>query len=138
MAWSSPIEMLIIASLILNSLCLFSLFIFWRKHRRMVREFDRQIQRIKDMKQALHDQQHDTQAFIERFDVLDSQINQVNEQQEDLTNNLSNSSAYKQALKMIEMGASLEDVMSTCEMGRAEASLLFNLQGYKKIGETSA
>lgn len=137
MAWSNPIELLVAASLLLNCVCCVTLIFFWRKQRRISKEFERQLQRIKDMKQALQDQQHDSRAFIERFEAMDSVISQVNDQQADLTNSLPNNSAYKQALKMIEMGASLEEIMATCEMGRAEASLLFNLHGYREISEKS-
>ena len=43
------------------------------------------------------------------------------------------SGAYKQALKMVAMGASVEDMMESCGMARSEAELLINLQAYKKM-----
>ena len=42
-----------------------------------------------------------------------------------------NQSAYQQAMKMVEMGAGVDDVASTCHLGNAEAELLMNLQHYK-------
>jgi hypothetical protein len=39
--------------------------------------------------------------------------------------------AYKQAIKMVEMGASITDLTNTCSISEAEAKLLVHLHGYK-------
>lgn len=42
-------------------------------------------------------------------------------------------SAYKQALKMVEIGANLEDIISTCSLTRAEVQLLMNLKRFDTV-----
>jgi uncharacterized protein HemX len=42
------------------------------------------------------------------------------------------SKIYSRAMKMVQLGADLEEIMRECELPRAEAELLFNLHQQKK------
>jgi hypothetical protein len=66
-------------------------------------------------------------SMSKRFHSLESGINNLQEQQQQLKFADPESKLYSRAIKMIELGAELEEVMRECEIPRAEAELLFNL-----------
>lgn len=101
-----------------------------------VRSYQRELIKLE---KALHEselkinnQQTFSKAFIKRIDAINQQLQGMNDAQESIEKNIQGQGSYKQALKMVEMGASLDEVMETCELGRAEAELLQNIQGYRE------
>ncbi len=59
-------------------------------------------------------------------EILDSQL-QLAEQQQKIDMFDPESKLYSRAMKMVQLGAPLEEVMRECELPRAEAELLYNL-----------
>ena len=59
-------------------------------------------------------------------EVAESQL-QIAEQQQKIEMFDPDSKLYNRAMKMVQLGAPLEEVMRECELPRAEAELLYNL-----------
>ncbi len=59
-------------------------------------------------------------------ELLDNQL-QLAEQQQKIDMFDPESKLYSRAMKMVQLGAPLEEVMRECELPRAEAELLYNL-----------
>lgn len=58
---------------------------------------------------------------------LDEVVKKTQENQMDLVASTPENKLYTRATKMVELGASIEELMSDCELPRAEAELLYNL-----------
>lgn len=61
------------------------------------------------------------------LNLLTEQQQLLTEQQQKLELTDPDSRLYNRAVKMVQLGAPLEEVMRECELPRAEAELLFNL-----------
>lgn len=59
--------------------------------------------------------------------TLDANLQQLQEQQQELQQQDPASKFYQQAARLVDAGASLEEVMQECDLPRAEAELLFSL-----------
>ncbi|MBV2127830.1 DUF2802 domain-containing protein [Arsukibacterium indicum] len=59
--------------------------------------------------------------------TIQSAYNELAEQQQALSLTDPESKIYTRAMKMVQLGADLEEIMRECELPRAEAELLFNL-----------
>lgn len=112
------------------------ILIFWMFRERA--KTNRLTARIDDLKTRVNEQYLSQQAMLNQLATLEDQTVNLSQLENELQDNKENRSAYKQALKMIEMGADLEDIISTCELNRAEAELLMNLQTYKQVRECVA
>lgn len=77
-------------------------------------------QRILQLEQALQNIELNQQA-------LASELEQLTEHQQKIQLFDPESRLYSRAVKMVQLGAGLEEVMSECELPRAEAELLINL-----------
>lgn len=62
---------------------------------------------------------------------LQSAYTELAEQQQALSLSDPESKIYTRAMKMVQLGADLEEIMRECELPRAEAELLFNLHQAK-------
>jgi septal ring factor EnvC (AmiA/AmiB activator) len=62
---------------------------------------------------------------------LHSAFSELAEQQQALSLTDPESKIYTRAMKMVQLGADLEEIMRECELPRAEAELLFNLHQAK-------
>ena len=81
------------------------------------------------------DQAHIQQQFTlinSRLDALDSKFSEVNDQQAQMSQQQQHQGAYKQASKMIQLGASIDEITKDCDITRAEAELLMSLQGFQE------
>lgn len=58
---------------------------------------------------------------------VEGQLSETIERQEELVNLEPDSKLYSRAMKMVSLGAGIEEVMQECELPRAEAELLVNL-----------
>ena len=58
---------------------------------------------------------------------LESLIKKTQENQQNLVAQAPENRLYTRATKMVELGASIEELMTECELPRAEAELLLNL-----------
>ena len=62
-----------------------------------------------------------------KLQQLDAEIKKTQENQINLVASAPENRLYTRATKMVELGASIEELMSECELPRAEAELLLNL-----------
>ncbi|MDA7746360.1 DUF2802 domain-containing protein [Psychromonas sp.] len=62
-----------------------------------------------------------------KLQQLDLAVRKTQENQVNLVASAPENRLYTRATKMVELGASIEELMSDCELPRAEAELLFNL-----------
>jgi len=70
-------------------------------------------------------------ALQEQQQTLTEQLQQLEEQQQAIALSDPESKIYSRAMKMVELGADLEEIIRECELPRAEAELLFNLHQQK-------
>lgn len=77
-------------------------------------------QRVLQLEQSLQQVESQQQA-------LASELEQLTEHQQKIELFDPDSRLYSRAVKMVQLGAGLEEVMSECELPRAEAELLINL-----------
>ncbi|WP_323914893.1 DUF2802 domain-containing protein [Aeromonas veronii] len=64
----------------------------------------------------------------QRLQSVEGAMQQVNERQQELTMQDPERRLYSRAAKMVELGADLDEVMSECELPKAEAELLISLR----------
>jgi len=62
-----------------------------------------------------------------KLQALDAEVKKTQENQVNLVASAPENRLYTRATKMVELGASIEELMSECELPRAEAELLLNL-----------
>ncbi|HSG51604.1 MAG TPA: DUF2802 domain-containing protein [Rheinheimera sp.] len=63
---------------------------------------------------------------------LGQAVQQLSDKQQAMELTEPESKIYTRAMKMVQLGADLEEIMRECELPRAEAELLFNLHQQKK------
>ena len=63
-----------------------------------------------------------------KLQYLDGVIKKTQEEQLNLVAQAPENKLYSRATKMVELGASVEELMTECELPRAEAELLINLK----------
>lgn len=68
----------------------------------------------------------------EQQQQLLEQQTEIQEQQQAIALSDPESKIYSRAVKMVELGADLEEIMRECELPRAEAELLYNLHRQKR------
>ncbi|WP_298941102.1 DUF2802 domain-containing protein [uncultured Psychromonas sp.] len=62
-----------------------------------------------------------------KLQQLDAEVKKTQENQVNLVASAPENRLYTRATKMVELGASIEELMTECELPRAEAELLLNL-----------
>jgi len=68
-----------------------------------------------------------TVGMGKKIQQLESMVKQTQENQLNLVAQAPENRLYTRAAKMVTLGASIEELMSECELPRAEAELLLNL-----------
>ncbi len=63
---------------------------------------------------------------------LDRSLKETNERQQDIVTMDPENKLYSRAVKMVELGAGLDELIAECELPKAEAELLLNLHARKK------
>lgn len=71
--------------------------------------------------------QKDVTELQDAIHAIASEVNQLTEQQHKIEMFDPDSKLYSRAMKMVQLGASLDEIIAECELPRAEAELLFNL-----------
>ena len=79
-------------------------------------------QRVLQLESSLKQLQQDVQQ----------QLSTLHEQQQALSLTDPDSKMYSRAMKMVQLGADLDEIMRECELPRAEAELLYNLHQAKQ------
>jgi len=106
-----------------------------RRHKRQVSAlkllFQEQQRHIADLKAQLHELRQGTLGVGSRVQHVEGQLAQAMQRQDQLAKQHSDSDPqtklYGHAMKMIELGASIEEIISECDLPRAEAELLVSL-----------
>ena len=79
-------------------------------------------QRVLQLESSLKQLQEDVQQ----------QLSALHEQQQALSLTDPDTKMYSRAMKMVQLGADLDEIMRECELPRAEAELLYNLHQAKQ------
>lgn len=66
-----------------------------------------------------------------RQNDVDNSLGQIQEQQQALAEMDPDTKLYNRAVKLLQQGASVDELMHECELPRAEAELLFSIHGKK-------
>ncbi|CAM5185010.1 DUF2802 domain-containing protein [Alishewanella longhuensis] len=69
----------------------------------------------------------------EQYQRLMQQVLALQEQQDAIALSDPESKIYSRAMKMVELGADLEEIIRECELPRAEAELLYHLHQQKNV-----
>lgn len=69
----------------------------------------------------------------EQYQLVQDQLLQLQQQQDAIALSDPESKIYSRAMKMVELGADLEEIIRECELPRAEAELLYNLHQQKNV-----
>ena len=77
--------------------------------------------------QRVKNDQQDIQQISEALHAVAAEVNQLMEQTQKIEMFDPESKLYSRAMKMVQLGASLDEIIRECELPRAEAELLFNL-----------
>lgn len=72
-------------------------------------------------------------ALDKRIKTLSAQLESLDARQDRIEQGVQKDSAYQQAIKLLEHGEPAEEVMSTCNLSKAEVDLLCNLNGYQTL-----
>lgn len=110
--------------------------VLWWAHRRHTRQvsalkllFKEQQRQIADLKNQLHEMRCGALGVGSRVQHVEGQLAQAIERQEELAKVQTDpqSKLYGHAMKMVELGASIDEIIDECDLPRAEAELLVSL-----------
>ncbi|WP_088331515.1 DUF2802 domain-containing protein [Lacimicrobium sp. SS2-24] len=79
--------------------------------------------------ESMHELRSGSIGVGKKVKGLEAQLRQLQEKQQQLEEMEPESKLYSGAVKLLQQGASVEEVMQECELPRAEAELLFSLHG---------
>jgi hypothetical protein len=85
-----------------------------------------------DLRQELQELRAGAIGVVKRVKALEQELHLTAEKQEAMALNEPESRLYNRAMKMVALGADIEEVMTECELPRAEAELLFTLHATKQ------
>lgn len=105
---------------------LFAALHAWSSHRRMNR---RLAQRVRALETCLRAVSAGSIGVGERLTGVSRELSQALERQAELEHRDPGQLPYRQAAKLVGLGASVDDLMESCGLSRAEAELLNLLQG---------
>ncbi|GAA5213973.1 DUF2802 domain-containing protein [Corallincola platygyrae] len=89
---------------------------------------------LNEMRQELQEIRAGALGVVKRVKLLEQELVETAEKQEAMALNEPENRLYNRAMKMVSLGADLEEVMTECELPRAEAELLFTLHKNKTPG----
>ncbi|MFM2482660.1 DUF2802 domain-containing protein [Celerinatantimonas sp. YJH-8] len=90
--------------------------------KRMVKSHDSIQKQLIEIHSANH-------AMMQRVAELEAVVEQTVSRQNEIVTQDPDSRLYTRAVKMVELGADIQEVMKECELPRAEAELLYTLHG---------
>lgn len=89
---------------------------------------------IMGLGQRVKSTQSDMASLHNALHAIAAEVNQLTEQQQKIDMFDPESKLYSRAMKMVQLGASLDEIIRECELPRAEAELLFNLHVHNRAG----
>ncbi|SIP90145.1 Protein of unknown function [Aeromonas veronii] len=107
-------------------------FYIWFKSKRSKQESEASVATLQGQLESLRKQMMELHTGAigmgQRLQSVEGAMQQVNERQQELTMQDPERRLYSRAAKMVELGADLDEVMSECELPKAEAELLISLR----------
>ncbi|WP_421283836.1 DUF2802 domain-containing protein [Aeromonas veronii] len=104
----------------------------WFKSKRSKQESEASVATLQGQLESLSKQMMELHTGAigmgQRLQSVEGAMQQVNERQQELTMQDPERRLYSRAAKMVELGADLDEVMSECELPKAEAELLISLR----------
>ncbi|MFL9595551.1 DUF2802 domain-containing protein [Aeromonas veronii] len=104
----------------------------WFKSKRSKQESEASVATLQGQLESLRKQMMELHTGAigmgQRLLSVEGAMQQVNERQQELTMQDPERRLYSRAAKMVELGADLDEVMSECELPKAEAELLISLR----------
>ncbi|MGL6418579.1 DUF2802 domain-containing protein [Aeromonas allosaccharophila] len=104
----------------------------WFKSKRSKQESEASVARLQGQLESLRKQMMELHTGAigmgQRLQSVEGAMQQVNDRQQELTLQDPERRLYSRAAKMVELGADLDEVMSECELPKAEAELLISLR----------
>ncbi|EKB20021.1 DUF2802 domain-containing protein [Aeromonas veronii] len=104
----------------------------WFKSKRSKQESEASVATLQGQLESLRKQMMELHSgsigMGQRLQSVEGAMQQVNERQQELTMQDPERRLYSRAAKMVELGADLDEVMSECELPKAEAELLISLR----------
>ncbi|QSR49638.1 DUF2802 domain-containing protein [Aeromonas veronii] len=104
----------------------------WFKSKRSKQESEASVATLQGQLESLRKQMMELHTGAigmgQRLQSVEGAMQLVNERQQELTMQDPERRLYSRAAKMVELGADLDEVMSECELPKAEAELLISLR----------
>lgn len=104
----------------------------WFKSKRSKQESEASVATLQGQLESLRKQMMELHTGAigmgQRLQSVEGAMQQVNERQQELTMQDPERRLYSRAAKMVDLGADLDEVMSECELPKAEAELLISLR----------
>lgn len=104
----------------------------WFKSKRSKQESEASVATLQGQLESLRKQMMELHTGAigmgQRLQSVEGAMQQVNDRQQELTMQDPERRLYSRAAKMVELGADLDEVMSECELPKAEAELLISLR----------
>ena len=73
-----------------------------------------------------------------RIHKLEARTRRIVERQEQMENSKNSERPYEQAIRMVQKGSSVEDLISVCNLSKGEADLIMMVHGRKDENDTAS
>ncbi|WP_429058160.1 DUF2802 domain-containing protein [Aeromonas jandaei] len=124
--------MIEIVALVVSLIALAFAFYVWSRSKRSKQESEAHVATLQGQLESLRKQMMELHTGAigmgKRLQAVEGAMQQINDRQQELTMQDPERRLYSRAAKMVELGADLDEVMSECELPKAEAELLISLR----------
>lgn len=121
-----------IVALVVSLIALAFAFYVWSRSKRSKQESEAHVTALQGQLESLRKQMMELHTGAigmgQRLQDVEGAMQQINDRQQELTMQDPERRLYSRAAKMVELGADLDEVMSECELPKAEAELLISLR----------
>lgn len=121
-----------IVALVVSLIALAFAFYVWSRSKRSKQESEAHVTTLQGQLESLRKQMMELHTGAigmgQRLQAVEVAMQQINDRQQELTMQDPERRLYSRAAKMVELGADLDEVMSECELPKAEAELLISLR----------
>lgn len=121
-----------IVALVVSLIALAFAFYIWSRSKRSKQESEAHVTVLQGQLESLRKQMMELHTGAigmgQRLQAVEGAMQQINDRQQELTMQDPERRLYSRAAKMVELGADLDEVMSECELPKAEAELLISLR----------
>ena len=130
---------LILITLIISVICSTFLVVLFKRYNSQLETIKSQSdllsdlsKKVNNLSEEIHEIRSGNYGVMTRVKELVQQVDKLQLDQQNLVEQDTQSRFYSKGAKLINQGASLEDVMRECDMPAAEAELLFNLNNNQR------